>query len=286
VRDGKPDSVSYGSIELVDNGFSADGKTLTYVARNHDDCSVMVNGMEVRRYSNVEELAISSDRKHVACFFWRNEQPRAKHVLIVDGKEITGYPDIRVTSFSFTPDSSHLYYTATVDGDTFTMIDQTELKRHESYASPLFFSPDGAHMYFIEDEAVLVTDGKRGRGYPGMHRSDVYFSPDGKHLAYRSRHGNDDVVLCDDHESKAYHSIKLLGNSLFYGLKKGHIVFVGEQDGKFYIVADGVESKPFDRIDLAPLNVSPTILRVLAHRGNELIRVDVDFHIAEGDAGG
>jgi hypothetical protein len=144
----------------------------------------------------------------------------------------------------FSRDGKHFAYTANNGFLTTVVLDAVELGSYQS-AGLLTFSPDGRRFAFLacsgggnRMDYFVVTDGKKGRGYPGIPYdaplAGLVFSSDSRHLAY---------------------SVVSRRPSVF------------SRSMGFRIVVDGVESQEFDQAPLGPPAFdSPTTLHTLVGR--------------------
>ena len=96
------------------------------------------------------------------------------------------YDEIDGRNLAFSPDSSHLVYSARRGRKWFVVFDGKEQNPYDEIIRDRFrFSPDGSRFAYVAmtgKKYVAVVDGKEGGQYEG--NSAVTFSPDSKHLAY------------------------------------------------------------------------------------------------------
>jgi hypothetical protein len=135
----------------------------------------------------------------------------------------------------------------------------------------LAFSPDGKRFAYVamrngERKIALVVDGIQGKGYDGFHKDNRYFSPHGKPEGSWDDIGKDSLVFAPDGKRWACGAFRggksglvLDGKEDFRGDGKHGVQVRFTRDGKklywayqigekAVVVADGTESKPWDRI--------------------------------------
>lgn len=168
---------------------------------------VVLDGMELAGYGEVESLTFSPDSRHFA-YYARDNQ---KCVLVWDGKELYKWVNGpgRIT---FSPDSQHMIYATDYVPPMHVWLNGRLIsKDHETISEPVF-SPDSKHLayatslhrYYTKDKRQkvlrLLCDGREGVIPAGARRRMVWrssyesgstpifpkpvWSADGKHLVY------------------------------------------------------------------------------------------------------
>ena len=124
-------------------------------------------------------MFLSPDGKHVAQIARHETQTRIRESVVFDGAEQRLYDEIDDRSLDFSPDSSHLVYTARLGKKWFVVFDGKEGKQYEG-ALPVIFSQDSKHSAYpaivADFNLVMVIDGKEGSRMfariPGSGRFD------------------------------------------------------------------------------------------------------------------
>jgi hypothetical protein len=301
VLDGR-EGPKYSNVELdYRSPFSADGRRYAYAASREvapdSRRYFVVDGKEGKSYDYVAQVAFTPDGAQL--LYLAYDAARRKTLLVRDGEEVAAYDhmpdhgDIR-----FGPDGRRMYFrlrkneggkeAVVVDGRAYSY---DEIKDVE-------FSPDGRRLVFKAQRGrgwVMVLDGVEselyepdgeGRGEVGWSRDGrLAFSKEGGRVAYVGRKAGKEFVVVDGAApAAAYDSIANLG----FTPDGRHVVYTARRAGKSVVVVDGVESRAYDAFLPAreheregTLNVeSNTSLSILARRGPELLRVEIE--IAEG----
>src|SRR6185437_4340949 len=139
----------------------------------------------------------------------------------VDGKDLAKFENIYAYQISA---DGHVAYTANkgthmsaqsemlpdecagLDAQTWDVAKGHRFPAHG--ALPLYLSPDGQHVAWLEErpgnnEVNLTVNGKHGLGYQGIE--DILFSPDSQHINYVARqNSNGNYVVRDEDESGPY----------------------------------------------------------------------------------
>jgi len=212
-----------------------------------------------------------------------------------DGEEVASYDRLpHSDDIRFGPGGKHMYFRlrndkndndgVVVDGRAFYYDDILDVE----------FSPDGRHVVFKAKHGrgwVMVVDGAESEVYEpdGEERGEVGWSRDGRlafskeggRVAYVGRKGGKEFVVLDGAAGAAYDAVANLG----FTPDGRHVVYTARRRGKSLLVVDGVESREYDAFIPAreheregTLNVEGnTSLSVLARRGPELLRVEIEL---------
>lgn len=298
VVDGK-EGPKYHDVEVsYSSPFNADGSRYAYAAARAPDPDtreyfVVSDGKEGRRYDYVSHVAFTPDGAQL--LYLAYDVSRRKTFLVRDGEEVAAYdqrPD--GGGIRFSPDGRRMYFrlrkseggkeAVVLDGRAFLY---DEIKDVE-------FSPDGRRFALKARRGrgwVMVVDGVESELYEadGGPRGDVgwsrngrlAFSREGGRVAYVGRRGGKEFVVLEGAAGPAYDSVA----NLDFTPDGRHVVYTARRGGKSLVVVDGVEGREYDAFIPAreyeregSLNVEgPDSLSILARRGSELLRVEVEI---------
>lgn len=122
-------------------------------------------------------------------------------------------------------------------------------------------SPDRGHVAFVAKVAggeAAYVDGRAGKTYPSIANDPISeagtlypftFSRDGRHVAYVAHLSNGRAprrVVVDGKEGPAFDYI--WSGGLHFSDDGKHFAYTAERDGKRFVVVDGVESAPYERV--------------------------------------
>lgn len=153
-------------------------------------------------------------------------------------------------------------------------------------------SPDRRHVAFVAKVAggeAAYADGVAGKTYPAIASdplseagtgSPFTYSSDGRRVAYVGRKGGKEFVVLEGAAGTAYDTVA----NLDFTPDGRHAVYTARRRGRSLVVVDGVESREYDAFIPAreheregSLNVEGAgSLSILARRGSELLRVEVE----------
>jgi hypothetical protein len=298
VVDGK-EGTKYRDIEVsYSSPFNADGSRYAYAAARATDPDareyfVVADGKEGKSYDYVSHVGFTPDGAQL--LYLAYDMNRRKTFLVRDGEEVAAYdqmPDHG--SFRFSPDGRRMYFrlrkfeggkeAVVVDGRTFLY---DEIKDVE-------FSPDGRRFVLKGQRGrgwVMVVDGVESELYEadGGPRGDVGWSRDGRlafsreggRVAYVGRRGGKEFVVLEGAAGPSYDAVA----NLDFTPDGRHVAYTARRRGKSLLVVDGVESREYDAFVPAreherdgSLNVEGSgSLSILARRGSELLRVEVEI---------
>ncbi|MFL6253745.1 MAG: WD40 repeat domain-containing protein, partial [Pyrinomonadaceae bacterium] len=304
VFDGKEGpKYSNAEIEGFDaKPFSPDGRHYAYIASRKvvgDDSEkflVVTDGKEGKLYDYVTSVTYTPDGAHL--LYVAYDRARRKSFLVRDGEEVAAYDNLPDTSgMHFSHDGKRMYFRLrkeeggkdglVVDGRAYFYDDIKDVE----------FSPDSRLSVFKAQRGrgwVMVVDGAESELYePDGEKGEVVwsrderlaFSREGGRVAYVGRKsGKEFVVLDGAIVGATYDSVA----NLNFTPDGRHVVYTAQRAGKSLVVVDGVEGREYDAFITAgqyehegKLNVEgPASLSILARRGPELLRVEIE--IVEG----
>ena len=129
-------------------------------------------------------------------------------------------------------------------------------------------SPDARHLAYVvkhQNGMAVVLDGHEGQLYGEVpnyalnmygQQRNIKFSDDGAHFAYAARNRQKSFLVVDGvKRSREYDRID--PGNFFFSPNRDRMAFVARQSGKWIVVVDGVESKPYDYLGTWPLTFTP-----------------------------
>ena len=277
--------------------FSPDGQHYAYAAsRDYTgdiQFLVVTDGKAGRFYDFITSVTYTPDGAHL--LYLAFDRSRWKTFLVRDGEEVAAYEMLSDVDIRFGPDGKRMYFrlrplgeeksqeAVVVDGRTFSYDNILDVE----------FSPDGRRFVLKGQRGrgwVMVVDGVESEVYePDGEKGELVwsrdgrlaFSKDGGRMAYVGRRGGKDFVILDGEAGAKYDAIANLG----FTPDGRHVVYTARRAGKSLVVVDGVESREYDAFVPARehereghLNVEDnTSLSILARRGPELLRVEVEI---------
>lgn len=298
VLDGK-EGPTYGNVDIDFGGtpFSPDGQHYAYAAsrKTGDDEEkflVVADGKEGKLYDYVTSVTYTPDGAHL--LYLAFDRARGKSFLVRDGEEVGSYDNVPDSGgIRFGPGGRRMYFRlrkeeggkdgVVVDGRAFYYDDIKDVE----------FSEDGRHVVFKAQRGrgwVMVVDGAESGLYePDGEKGEVGWSRDGRlafgkeggRVAYVGRKGGKEFVVVDGAAGASYDSVA----NLDFTPDGRHVVYTAHRAGKSLLVVDGAESREYDAFLPADryepeghLNVEgPNTLSILARRGPELLRVEVEI---------
>jgi Tol biopolymer transport system component len=231
VVDGKV-GTAYSSI-ATSPIFSADSKSVAYVARKGSSNAVVVDGQPGPSYDKVDFLSFSRDGDHLAYA----ARTGTNESLVVDGRA--------------TPVDGSIIDAR--DGVFYASVSPGPIGRDRADYTPLgalALSPDGTRVAYVACKGfglgipaptyAIVVDGKPGP-WRDTSPSNLVFSPDGKRLAYAAGgHGKRWVVL-DGKEGPEYDAIKQISPDGGFSPDGKRFAYVATSGQKSALVMDGLE---------------------------------------------
>lgn len=228
---------------------------VAYCVQTSKQTFAVVDGKQGKGYYAIERdrVIYSPDASRFAYC----AHPVAGSGVIVDsGEEGPRYDAVEWPTFS--ENSVHLGYRATLGKQQFMVIDGNEQKHFDSISDASFIcSPDGKHFAYdavAADKHQVVVDGKAFGPYDAVKLGPGFSAAGGNWAAVVYRDAKAMVIL-NGRESATYDSLiagdftfSPDGKHLAYGVKKGT---------QQYVVVDGVEQAPFDALGNGTLKFSP-----------------------------
>ena len=298
VFDGK-EGPKYDNIDIdySVSPFSPDGKHYAYAASrdvpSDIEFLVVTDGKEGRLYDFINGVTFTPDGAHLLYIAY--DKSRWKTFLVRDGEEVGAYDNLPDGDIRFSPGGKRMYFrlrpleekgqdAVVVDGRAFNYDNILDVE----------FSPDGRRFILKGQRGrgwVMVVDGVESETYePDGEKGELVWSRDGRlafskeggRLAYVGRKGGKDFIILDG--AKAPATYDAVAN-LSFTPDDRHLVYTARRGGKSLVVVDGVGSREYDAFlpareseDEGTLNVEGnTTLSILARRGSELLRVEIEI---------
>ena len=169
VLDGKECAMFGGVGDVL---FSADGRSLAYVAGSNGVKFVVFNGVAGKAYQGIraKSLAMSADGKTLAYIarergFWH---------AVKDGRESPAYSDLGKIALS--PDGKRMAYAGAQNGEAFLVVDGGMPIPIENFGSDcLSFSPDSMHWVcpvIRAGKATFLVDGVEAGSFPAPTKDE------------------------------------------------------------------------------------------------------------------
>lgn len=298
VFDGKEGAKYYQVDFSYQSPFSADGRRYAYAVARTPDYSeyfAVADGKEGQSYDYVAHVTFTPDGSQL--LYLAHDFAKRKTFLVRDGEEVATYdnmPDL--SGIRFSPDGKRMYFRLrkNEDGKEAVVVDGRAYVYDE--IRDVEFSPDSRRLVFKAQRGrgwVMVVDGAESELYePDGERGEVGWSRDGRlaftkeggRVAYVGRKGGKEFVVLNGAAGASYDAVA----NLDFTPDGRHVVYTARRAGKAVVVVDGVESREYDAFLPAreheregSLNVEGnSSLSILARRGSELLRVEID--IVEG----
>ena len=287
---------AYGASPIIHVAWSPDGKRYAYIQQNTPDpgVTVKVNGKAMGlSYTGVGQLQWSPDGAHLA---YMANAPNQLCFPVVDGKELD--PCHTYLEFTFSPNGQHYAYLArTQEGNKLYYDGKETWKAYAFESGGLTFSPDSSHLGYsatssISDYQAFI-DGKPQDGklssfrnrlntQPAIVYPRIVFSPDGAHHAYVADRADGSIktsVVVDG----TWHpgTTGLFAFPAYSSDSKHFAVMNGNAQGGWCLMVDGKNAPTYENM----LEVSPTAARFIdphtyrfyGMKGGQVYKVTVDL---------
>ncbi len=268
-------------VTITDMQFSSNNAHVAYVGTVADpskpaNTSVVMDGKSEPLFYKVHDFHFSADGNHWAYVGedFTGNVPAGMSVkkshLMADGKELGAFETVYTCQLSA---DGHVAYTANklthqgtpsegmltddcagLDAQVWDVAKGHRFPAHG--ASPLYLSPDGHHVAWLEErpgnnELCVSVNGKRGLGYHGIQ--SILFSPDSQHINYVAiQSSNGDFVVRDEDESGPYPAAPML----YLSPNGKHVAFEVANNQMAFVVEDGKQQPTYEAI-YGPLVFSP-----------------------------
>lgn len=304
VIDGK---VGHWHQRAINVRFSPDSQRVGYVVQEGKEKRLVVDGRAGSTVPNISTNAnlFSPDSKRVAYMVHR----ASKQHLVIDGNEGPAF-DL-VTLMVFSPDSKHVAHTAGKEGFEYAFFNGNESKPYDRVGRVIFSSDSLRFAYAAQRRArwTMVVNAKEGLWFDGV--SEPIFSADGTTLAYVATKDNLRFLVTNGkkgatHQKLVMPSLSFNGkrsaylvvdeaghkraivdgkwskpyddfiSNVVFGPDGKHFAFIARRAGKNFLVVDGVEDKPIDKLfdNSRIVFDSPTSMHIVTGDGTSFYRLD------------
>jgi len=161
-------------------------------------------------------------------------------------------PSCQVRLVRTSPDAKHIAYVAT-KGKQFMVVDRIDGKQYD-FIDTFVFSPDGTHVAYSAREgnkSFIVLDGIEGKPYEPKWLGSPVFSPDSNHLAYLAADEKDIFVVVDGVEKEKLGSSV---SDLMFGPDSKRLTYIGSKSGMWaqpvgaWVVVDGRKGEAYRHV--------------------------------------
>jgi len=237
------EQMGYNPTVSPDGSRWAYSRSATYAG---DPCYIVLDGdvMDLGKDNRVSQMVFSPDGGRFAYDLVPGGGAYGDHVVTADDVQGKQYPFPGVGKIVFSFDGSRTAYWAKAQGEGFVMVqDGVEGKTYDEISDPIF-SPDGSHLAYTakdKDGKFAVLDGEEGARYVDVW--GLTFNADGRlaYVARDSREGKDvRMVVVDEKEDRPY-----LYDWYSQGIRSGpvlspdgkHIAYIANDGGRAEYVA-------------------------------------------------
>lgn len=276
VDDGKEMKGYEGVIGPI--AFDDEGARMAYAAKAEGKWFIVADGREGDPYDFAFNPVLSRDGRRLAYSAKSGEE----RFVIVDGVRQKAYDDLLMSPAVFSPDGKHLCYPAKHGDSWFVVADGVEGPVYDSVTYPVY-SPDSGRLgYYARrgDKVFVVVDGVEDMPYD--RAAWLTFSPDSRRVAYVGLVGQNPSVprvIVDGEAGPTYDLVF----SLTFSPDSKHLAYLAKREGKYVVVVDGAETKPYDNVFWGTNIVfdSPRRLHTLLRYGADLDPYCVEVEIED-----
>lgn len=191
---------SYKGITQESPFFSPEKNRLAFIANEKDSMFVVVDNQEHKHYKRVDTLTFSPDGTRLA---YRAEDEEGHQMVVIDGKPGPefGLGINKSTGIIFSPDSKQVCYIGITKNSSQIFVKNHKKKRGFQTIGQVLFSPDSSHVAYTAQKDGgwhVVLDNNLGPAYKKV--SDLKFSPDGTQLVYTAQKNRRYVVVKNNKE--------------------------------------------------------------------------------------
>lgn len=213
--------------------------------------AVLLNNEPGTFYSEVKHLQFSPNGDTLVYVGMKGVNKlfrRALSIRINKEQDERLYDDISPTIF--TPDGKNWAYIIRDDNDWYLVINGVESKRYDS-VNLHQFSPDGSSLVFkakLNNKSFIVIDGEEGKKYDDVF--SITFNPKSNEVSYWGIIDNQYYLVCGNKEINVSKQVPPVSNSILYSPSGNSFAYYLKdiKDDNYYVVQDGIYSKPYDRI--------------------------------------
>jgi WD40 repeat protein len=272
VVEGATEGKSYLAVENLK--FSPDSKNLYYAGYRskvypQQEETLVTNGVEGKWYSAIGHYVITKDNKIVMMAKQGDET-----FIVTDGKEGQRYERgggyFALSGLVVSPDGKKFGFTVNVQNNTYFVLGDQKEKEYQGIRE-LTFSPDSnTHAYIASQnkESFAVVNGKEGKKRADS-LAQIYIGAENK-IVYRALEAGSNgryFVSINDVDGRVYDDV----TGIAFFPQTNHVVYIGREGKKNFLIVDGKERGVFDWIDERSFKFSEDGKKVAfgAQKGNE-----------------
>ncbi|MBN1231635.1 MAG: hypothetical protein JXA19_07235 [Anaerolineales bacterium] len=246
---------------------SPDLRQVSYSIKNRNQMNLVINGRNQTRFDSVGFTMFSPNSQHFAYA----AATSGKQFVVCDKKIDRSFTSVFQNTITYSPDSSKLAYVAQDDSDFFLLINGQVSSPYKDICkdNPPLFSPDNQMIAFQAgngEKQFFVLNGEVLQEYDQV--KSPFFSPENRHFAYIAFADGFQKMVLDGTEQKFYDSIIEPQFS-----STGELHYAAEDNWKWYVVSDGIESAAYDQIKTLVISPDGKRTGFAARKGEKWIAV-------------
>lgn len=166
-------------------------------------------------------------------------------VVVIDGKESEAYDAVSSPAFSL--DGTQFAYSATLNGQTFLVINGIAQETQYNSITEIVFSPNGEQIAYVankNEKYVVVLNEREGKEYQEIGELEtktgsayIIFSSDSQSFAYKVIEDQQQFMVINSQEGKRYDNI----SNFTFSDDGSQYAYEAEDDGREIIVVDNKE---------------------------------------------
>lgn len=258
VLDGKAHS-GYEGVSTREFLFSPDSRHFAYVAQEKGQQAVVLDGKAGKWYRGAAGIAFSGDGQHLVHFGARAD---GKAAPVLDGKEVGCYDftgdfqlDHEGKTLAFFTSGKHLVVNGQPASQNFA--DMYEVR----------VSPDGRHYGCFGERAGkwhALLDGGESAPWDDVRTGTLKWNEARQQWHYVASLGGRLQLVEGDRPGRAYDDFAQRPPQVS---PQGKTAFAATRNGSWYVVLDGQESEPFERVLVGPGFRGETMHALVVRRG-------------------
>jgi len=273
VLDGKKEEIKADIIEPASLAFSPDGKRFAYVARKDQKWFLILDGASLKEYDEIITSPIFSPDSQRLAFVARQG---SKYFAVIDGAESEKY-DFMCSPPVFSPDCRRMAYRGEQDDREVVVIDGEANGEFDPVGKgvlslSLIFSPDSKRVAYSahrDGKVLVVVDGKQEGPYNSVY--SLVFSHDSRQVGYTAVRNSIHFVVLNGEGRTNYDEVR---EGVIFSPGSRLYAYVGARANKAYVVVNGLEGKPWNKIVGPPVFDDSQGLHYVALRAKSLYLVE------------